>query len=67
MMNIVLPRRNFKKKVRVIKPFNDLEIGDILESVTQRRGNYSGILRGVKNKKRHIPVSYAEEIKQPKQ
>lgn len=56
-------RRNFKKKVKVIKPFAYLKIGDVLESVTMRNGMYSGILKTDEGmEKRHIPISYTEEI-----
>lgn len=61
-MNIALPRRKFKKKVRIVKPYASLKTGDVLESVTLVKGTYTGILKGT-NEKKWCPIHNAEEIK----
>lgn len=56
-------RRRFKKKVQVLKDYGDLFEGDILESVTMVKGQYSGLLKkGKIELKRSIPIQFAQEI-----
>lgn len=61
-VKFVMPRRNFKMKVKVIKGWHDLTPGDILQSVTMRKGQYHGLLNGDFKLKRSIPIHNAEEI-----
>lgn len=61
-MNIILPRRKFTKKVRVTGIYGDLKPGDILESCTLRRGNFTGLLNGDPKKKRTVAAHFAELI-----
>jgi len=56
-------RRRFRKKVKVLKDWGDLFEGDILESVTQVKGQYTGLLKkGPIELKRSIPVQFAQEL-----